>query len=287
MEFLDFHVHTQLSDGMRAPDEVLWEAERFGVGTVALTDHNITYDLADLRRRHPDLTLVQGSEISCSYTPNSGKPMEVHVVALGIDPYHPRLTETLRRNRPDRRPYLEAILARLADCNIHIGTYEDLQRIYWDSRHVGRCHVADRMVKLGYCATTEEAFDEYIGSFGRRLAYVEPMLDYISLPECVETILASGGVPILAHLFYYRLDDAGNHALLRCFRGLTGDRGGMETSYSRYAEDQRAYLRQLADSYGLLHSAGSDYHGKRGEESLDCRFPREDFLPLLEQLGLR
>ena len=287
MRYLDFHTHTADSDGMLAADAVIQKARACGIDVLALTDHNTTQDLTALRRDNPELTLVQGSELSCLWDDPEGKRRELHVVALGFDPKHPKIQEAFRRNQPNRRPYLESILNSLKKCGIDIGTYEALMAENNVSRHVGRMHIARKMVRLGYVPTVDSAFDEYIGEFGQCRAYVPPMLNYISLEECVDAIRSAGGVAVLAHLFYYRLDEKTNMALLRQFKSLTGEDGGMETSYARYSEAQRDYLRRLADENHMLHSAGSDYHAKDSNESLECRFPCEEFIPLLTRLGIK
>ena len=285
MSYLDFHVHTTISDGMFSPEAVIAEARKYGIKALAITDHNRMLDLKELRQSNPDIFLVQGSEISCIYEDIYHVSHEIHVVALDFDPENSRLQNIFNRKGPDRRPYVEKILNRLADCGIHIGTYDDLEKDYPGSHHIGRSHIADKMRKLGYVDTAEEAFDEYIGAFGKRRAYVEAMLPYISLEECTDAILSAGGIAVLAHLFYYRMDEAADRELVRYFKTLTDEHGGMETSYGRYSEEQREYLRRLADENHLLHSAGSDFHGRDDSETMNCKFPCAEFLPLLYRLG--
>lgn len=287
MRYLDFHTHTTDSDGMLAAEAVLKQAKACGIDVLALTDHNTTQDLSALRRDNPDLTLVQGSELSCLWTDPFGRRQELHVVALGFDANHPKMQEVFRKNQPDRRPYLEAMLHSLKKCGVDLGTYEELLEEHAGSKHIGRMHIARKMVRLGYAADAEDAYDEYIGEFGRRRAYVPPMLHYVPLEEAVDAVRSAGGVAVLAHLFYYRLEEETNRALVRQFKSLAGADGGMETSYSRYCEEQRDWLRRLADENHLLHSAGSDYHAKDSTDTLDWRFPCEEFQPLLARLGVK
>ena len=69
------------------------------------------------------------------------------------------------------------------------------------------------------------------------------------------------GIAILAHLFFYPLDEAEQHRLLRAFKTLAGPCSGMEVYYGRYTDEQRCHLAALAAQYDLLPSAGSDFHG--------------------------
>ena len=279
--YIDLHTHSCLSDGSLTPAELLTAAQEAGIGILALTDHNATADLEPLREAFPDLTLIQGAEITCRYL-----DQELHVVALGIDPENPKLRAVLRNNQPDRRPYLTAILEKLRALGIDVGTYDELQAANPNSRHFGRMQIAKEMQRRGYVATADEAFDVYMGAHGQRLAYVANPLKYVTLEEAMEAILDAGGIPVLAHLYYYLLDAEGERALVRRFKELAGEKAAMEVHYAAYSPEQRAALGAIADEFGLMHSCASDFHGNLADETLAHGFGRELCAPLLDALGL-
>ena len=279
--YIDLHTHSCLSDGSLTPVELLTAAREAGIGILALTDHNATADLKPLRDAFPELTLIQGTEITCRYL-----DQELHVVALGIDPENPKLRAVLRNNQPDRRPYLSAILEKLHALGIDVGTYDELQAANPNSRHFGRMQIAKEMQRRGYVSTADEAFDVYMGAHGQRLAYVANPLKYVTLEEAVEAILDAGGVPVLAHLYYYLLDAEGERALVRRFKELAGDKAAMEVHYAAYTPAQRESLAAIADEFALMHSCASDFHGNLADETLAHGFRREQCAPLLDGLGL-
>ena len=279
--YIDLHTHSCLSDGSLTPAELLTAAREAGIGILALTDHNATADLEPLQAAFPDLTLIQASEITCRYL-----DQELHVVALGIDPENPKLRAVLQNNQPDRRPYLSAILEKLRALGIDVGTYDELQAANPNSRHFGRMQIAREMQRRGYVATADEAFDVYMGAHGQRLAYVANPLKYVTLEEAVEAILDAGGVPVLAHLYYYLLDAEGERVLVRRFKELAGEKAAMEVHYAAYSPEQRAALGAIADEFGLMHSCASDFHGNLADETLAHGFRREQCAPLLDALGL-
>lgn len=279
--YIDLHTHSTLSDGSLAPMALLGVAREAGIGILALTDHNDTEDLTRYRSAFPELTLIQGAEVTCRYL-----DQELHVVALGIDPTNEKLQAVLRRNRPDRRPYLTAILEKLRSLGIDVGTFDELQAANPDSRHFGRMQIGKEMLKRGYVQSVDEAFDVYMGAHGQRLAYVANPLKYVSLEEAVEAILAAGGVPVLAHLYYYLLDAEGERALVRRFKELAGDKAAMEVEYAAYTRRERDALAALADEFGLMHSCASDFHGNLEGETLCHRFDRSMCAPLLQMLGV-
>ena len=281
LPYIDLHTHTCLSDGNLTPEELLTAARAAGIGILAVTDHNSTEDLTAWRAAFPELTLIQGAEITCRYLQH-----ELHVVALGIDPSNPKLRAVLAQNQPDRRPYLTAILDKLRNLGLDVGTYDELQAANPHSRHFGRMQIAKEMVNRGYVSSADEAFDIYMGAHGQRLAYVANPLKYVSLEEAVEAILSAGGVPVLAHLYYYLLDAEGERALVRRFKELARDRAAMEVEYAAYDRAQRDTLGALADEFGLMHSCASDYHGNLEGETLAHGFDRVLSGPLLEVLGL-
>ena len=279
--YIDLHTHSCLSDGSLTPVELLTAARDAGIGILALTDHNATADLSPLQAAFPELTLIQGAEITCRYL-----DQELHVVALGIDPENAQLRAVLRNNQPDRRPYLSAILEKLRALGIDVGTYDELQAANPNSRHFGRMQIAKEMQRRGYVATADEAFDVYMGAHGQRLAYVANPLKYVTLEEAVEAILNAGGIPVLAHLYYYLLDAEGERALVRRFQELAGEKAAMEVHYAAYTPEQRESLAAIADEFGLMHSCASDFHGNLEGETLAHHFDPALCAPLLELLGI-
>lgn len=286
LPYIDLHTHSNVSDGCLPPRELIARSRAAGVGILALTDHNSTADLTALREEFPDMTLLQGSEVTCRYNASDGNSHELHVVALGFDPDHPKMREIFRRNQPDRRPYITAILEKLAALGIDVGTYDELQAANPDSRHFGRMQIAQEMKNRGYVDSVNEAFDVYMGAHGERRAYVANPLRYVSLEEAVDAILSAGGVAVLAHLYYYLMDDARSRELLQTFKTLTGDRGAMEVHYGAYTQEQRRALGALAAEFDLMPSCASDYHGNMDGETLAHGFDAEICRPILEKLGV-
>ena len=273
MKYIDLHTHTNRSDGIYSPDELIELAKKAGISTLAITDHNeILPDLESLSIQH-EIELVQGCEFSVAYQTRSGKKVELHIVGLHFNPQHPQIQKVLQQNKVDRKPYIDAILSRLREWKIDIGTYETLCESYPETKHLGRKVIAYEMAKRGAVSSVDEAFDLYVGAFGERRAYVKNPAEYVDLKTCVSAILAAGGIPVLAHLYYYQLSDKENRELLSEFRTLTGTIGGMEVYYGQYNDTQRQTLLKLSEEFGLYPSAGSDFHGQSEKETLAHQFP--------------
>lgn len=270
--FIDLHTHTTCSDGSLTPQQLVQRAHSAGIRILSITDHNYTESLEGLRKEFPDMTLIQGAEVSCLYKDGTGLEHELHVVGLGFDPGNEEMKAVLEHNRPDRRPYINAILAKLRTCGIDLGTFDDICAKFPETKYIGRMAVARCLFEGGYTASIDEAFEQFLGANGERRAYVKNSLRFVSLAEAVRTILVAGGVPVLAHLMYYDMDEAENEHLVRRFKNLAGDRGAMEVFYSRYDASKRLYLLKLCKKYHLMPSAASDYHAQEVWERLDNRF---------------
>lgn len=301
--FCDFHTHTTRSDGRLSPIQLVRKAYAAGIRVLSITDHNYSEDLSPLRKAIADefdeeMVLVQGSEVSATYVDGKGSEHELHIVALGFNPDDPNMKALLAAHQPDRKPYIDAILKRLKDeCDIDIGSYENIREQFPDKSYIGRMTLARLMTDRGITASVDEAFDRYLGSHGERKAYVKNPLRYSSLEEVVRTIIQAQGIPILAHLLYFDLDD-GNRVggeekerLVRTFRELVDAYdgiGGMEVYYTRYKDmNERLYLLQMARKYGLLISGGSDYHEQETWETLEHRTSCSACSDLLEHLGIK
>ena len=120
----------------------------------------------------------------------------------------------------------------------------------------GKPHIGNLLVKLGYAATKEQAIDDYIEKLHVPNRYLRP-------EEAISAILASGGVPVLAHPAYGRGDDLilGDEMDARLRRLMTFGLQGMEAFYSGFTPKITSQMLSLAERYGLYVTAGSDYHG--------------------------
>lgn len=273
--YIDLHTHTNHSDGLLPPQELIDKARAAGIRTLAITDHNLVVpNLSGLRRANPDMELITGAEISAGYITKSGRRIELHLIALDFDPEEASMKRVLQINQPDRRPYINAILDKLRLNGIDLGSYDDVKARFPEVGYLGRMSIAVDMVNHGYAKDVDEAFDMYLGGGPeqKKLAYVPNPLRYVSVEEAVAAISRTG-ICVLAHLWFYDLPMEENHRLLALLQAL-GCRG-MEVEYGRYSKEQRDALRALAEQYGLRPSAASDYHGQNERDTLDNGFPLE------------
>lgn len=248
MKKIDLHVHTTASDGTAAGREVVELAAQSGLAAVAVTDHDTVSGYAEAAKAGAELgvEVVPGIEISTKY---GGA---VHILGYYIDPNSDKLRPVLDWVVNDRDERNRKMAELMAADGLPV-SYDDMRRRFGDV--IGRPHFADILVELGMANSVQDAFDRYVEK-GQRYYIPRTILP---IESAVEIICAAGGVPVLAHPFQYKRDDAGLREIIEyCMaHGLRG----MECRYSGYDAEMAAYLERLADEYGLVKTGGSDFHG--------------------------
>ena len=271
--YCDLHTHSTRSDGGLSRAEVIEEAIKNDIGALAITDHNISFDdLDELQTKYPDIKLINGSEVSACYkVPDTGELREIHIIALDFENTE-HFINLLKHNRFDSEQYVNSIIQKLREAGLEVNfTYDDL-RYELNQEFIGRMAIARKLVSLGLVGDVYEAFDEFFGDFGQRKAYVRPDISkYIPLDIAIIEIKNAGGIPVLCHPYSYYLSEDQVVRLIQNFKKFGGL--AMETLYSQYTSEQQEQLKAYANKYGLLQSAGSDFHGRGKKGSLNHRFP--------------
>lgn len=249
MSKIDLHVHTTVSDGTCSPAEVVHAAREAGLKAIAVTDHDSATGCKEALEagKKAGVEVVPGIEISTKY---GGA---VHILGYYIDAESEKLKPVLEWVVNDRDERNRKMAELMAADGLPI-SYEKMHERFGDI--IGRPHFASMLVELGYAESVQDAFDRYVEK-GRK--YWLPR-NFLSIERSIELIREAGGVPVLAHPFQYKRDDAGLRDLIE--HCMDSGLKGMECRYSGYTEEMSAYLEALAEKYGLLKTGGSDFHGR-------------------------
>lgn len=245
---IDFHTHSNASDGALSPEALLERAAERGVALLAITDHDLVsgYQRA-ASKPQGSVRLVPGVELSCVW---SGAT--IHVVGLGIDCEHPAMHRGVARMAAAREERADKIARRLEKRG-YAGALAGARAVAGESQ-LGRPHFARWMVDQGHVKDLNEAFDRFLGQGkpGDVKAF------WPELDEVVAWILGSGGVPVLAHPLKYRFTNTKLKRLVQAFTAAGG--GAIEVTSGRQTPDQVRHLQRLADEFDLEISIGSDFH---------------------------
>ncbi len=246
---VDLHLHTTFSDGRLTPTQLIDLLASRGLKHVAVTDHDSTEGLAEAfaaAARHPELNLIPGMELSTE-APGG----ECHILAYYLDPQDKDLQQSLAGFRGNRENRGRRIVDRLTELGMPVSWDRVLE--FSDGGSAGRPHIARAMMERGYVASTQEAFDKYLGRHGP--AYAER--DKMTPQEGVALALRAGALPVLAHPTYVDGLDTLVPSLKEA--GLVG----MEVYYTGYDRKQVGMLRRLADLHNRIPCGGSDFHATR------------------------
>ena len=244
MRPFDLHIHSYMSDGTFAPEELPAMALERGVRLMALTDH----DTAAGCRQAVDAGAKIGVKVICGMEIDAEFSSELHILALGIDPAHPDILRYEQWRKGEREDRNSRILARLKAMGIDAEPFMEHSR-----GNDTRLHIAKALVSGGWALSLKDAFDRFIGSGAP--AY-QPS-KRISRREAVELAKSAGGVSVLAHPCKLKADP-------HCLVGELADYGlwGVEAFYPISTPGQRKMFLSLAGRYGLIATCGSDFHGK-------------------------
>lgn len=246
----DLHTHSAVSDGTQSPRELVADAARAGIATLALTDHDSTagWEEASSAARETGIALIPGMELSTRQGHRS-----VHLLAYLVDPDNRALLDETARIRESRLTRAERIVENLsADFLI---SWDDVRDQAQPGATIGRPHIADALVARGIVTDRSAAFD---GILHPSRGYVFP--HYAPDPvTAVALVRAAGGVPVLAHPA-----TAGRSGMLSetSIRALV-DAGlfGLEIEHRENTPEGKEILRRYARRYGLVSTGSSDYHG--------------------------
>lgn len=259
----DLHCHSNISDGLLPPAEVVARAAGRGVRVLALTDHDDTDGLAEARSAALEhgITLINGCEISVTWRTHT-----VHVVGLNVNPDHAPLAAGLASVRGGRRARAELMSDSLARAGVG-GVLQGALRYAANPNMIGRTHFARYLVEAGHAKEVKNVFKRYLVK--GKPGYVPHQ--WATLTDAVGWIRGSGGVAVLAHPGRYMTGRHGMgkptmRSLLGEFSALGGD--ALEVVTSSHTPEQYAEFTRYANEFNLYASCGSDFHGP-GESYFD------------------
>ena len=251
MGIIDLHTHSTESDGTLSPEDLVGHAKELGLSAIALTDHDTVNGLPKARRRAKELgiELVPGIELSTDY-----EGMEVHILGYYMDETEPAFLTKLQEFVDGRERRNDQMMELLQKEGFAI-TMEDLRRENPDSV-ITRAHISRYLVEHGFVKDKATVFQVYLGD-GRR-CYVPR--EKITPFEAIRLIQLGGGLAFFAHPVLCHMEDGRLRSFVQSLKeaGLAG----IEAMYSLNRPEDEAYLKRLAEEYGLLVSGGSDFHGE-------------------------
>ena len=217
---------------------------------MALTDHDTLEGLGEAADAARDLGLgfVPGVEVSVTWQGGT-----VHIIGLGVDAENEALRRGLAGLREFRDWRAEEIGRRLAREGI-VNAFEGARALS-NGRLISRTHFARFLVDNGHAADVRAVFRRFL--VNGRPGFVAGQ--WAELEDAVHWIRAAGGQAVIAHPARYRLTRSKLRRLVGEFVALGG--AALEVVSGSHSRDDYFAMARLAREFGLMASAGSDYHG--------------------------
>jgi len=242
---VDLHTHTTASDGLLSPHALVQLAAERGLVAIAITDHDSVAGVAEAHAagKACGVEVVPGVELSAS-----GRNSEIHVLGFFVDPESCSFQEALAQLRRMRFQRAEAMVARLNKLGVAL-RMEQVVALAGDTA-IGRPHVAQALVAGGLAPSFPEAFARYLKRNGP--AWVAKQ--NFAAAEALAVIHRAGGVAVVAHPTH-----GPSPSELRAMVAAGLD--GIEVRHPLLSASDTDRFTRLAETYKLVRSGGSDYHG--------------------------
>ena len=251
---VDLHCHSTASDGALAPAVLVARAFEKGVRVLALTDHDTLEGLDEARVAAHSLgmQLVNGVELSCTWGGAT-----IHVLGYGFDQKAPPLVAAIAQLHDGRWLRSEEISRKLSLKGMPgaLDGARAIQQELGDSGNApARPHFADWMVREGFVRDRAEAFRKWLGA--GKLGDVKQ--HWPTLESTLETLRDSGAWISLAHPCHYDFTRTKRRKLVAAF--VEGGGHALEVANGAQVDSQVGMLANTTREFGLLASAGSDFH---------------------------
>lgn len=271
MKKIDLHIHTNKSDGLLSPKEIIDEAKRKHVKTIAIADHDTVDAYTDEVYNYAKdngIELITAVEIS-----TKTKKCGIHVLGYNIDTSSKYLNESLKKIRNARHDYLHNVANKLNEMN-YILNINKLDMI----GAVTKAHIAMDIISN---KTNEKQLLKQFGHIPSKGEFIETIMNEncpayvkkktVTPKEAAEIIRKAGGKVVLAHpVAYVHEDNLTINEILEIINDMKAD--GLEANYI-YTDRNNNIVNEIekwnkfAEENHLFVTIGSDFHMEDGNHA--------------------
>lgn len=265
---IDLHIHTNISDGLLTPKQVIDEAAKNGVSVIAIADHDTIDAYNDnlfQYAKSKNVEIINAVEISTKIDKTG-----IHVLGYNYNLNNTKFKEQLSKVRNARHDYLRNVAIKLSELGYTVNV-EELDKI----EAVTKAHIALDIVN------NEKNRDNLINNFGHipnKGEFIETIMnencpayvkkEQITPKEAAEIIRGAGGKVVLAHpVAYIHEDKLTEKDILKIVEDMKPD--GIEANYiyvnrNNQIFDETKKWNEFAKENNLFVTIGSDFHNKDG-----------------------
>lgn len=264
---IDLHMHSNLSDGVLTPKEIIDTAKENGVDTICIADHDTieayTKELIEYAKEN-GINLIKGVEISTK------DKVGVHVLGYNIDINNKELKDTLYKLRNSRHIYLHDVSKALNKIGYKVNI-EELDKV--DA--VTKAHIAEDVVSN---IENKELLLKTFNHIPNKGEFIETIMNEgcpayvlkntVTPKVAAEVIRKAGGKAVLAHPVGFKYED---DLEIKDVQEIVDDMNpdGIE-AYYHYVDrndnrvDEVEKWKEFAKKNNKFVTIGSDFHKKDG-----------------------
>lgn len=254
MEKIDLHTHTNNSDGILSPEQLVQESIKNNCYKMSITDHDIIKDYKELSNKY-GIEIINGIEFNTSIS-------YLHLLGYGIKDLD-NITKIMNNIRRKNEEICFKIIELLEKDNFDISIskiYEYLEEININKEIIDKRKLVKYLIYKGYA---EDILDAYNKLIGKNQKYYIPNYK-ISPKETIEIVNNNGGICVWAHpksvyknnnKIYELAKEMKNYGLI-----------GLETINKKTNINEIKPLEEIAEDLDLIETVGSDFHNPNIDE---------------------
>jgi len=256
MGLVDLHVHTNYSDGLYSPKEIIEKAINLNLNGISITDHDNMEGVEEviniIEKENYRLYYIPG----CEFSTNLEGLGEVHILGYFTDNSYKNLSQLFEEFQNKRLTRAYKIIDSLKKNGIVI----DEKFIYDNKGPIGRMHIAREIVKNGFANNVKEAFDNYLRNGAP--CYI-PKED-INTVDIIKILKENNGKPVLAHPKFLNKKENWDYLKLLINEGIEG----VEVIHPLIDINLHFQIKEYINNEinnrknkNIFFTGGSDYHG--------------------------
>jgi predicted metal-dependent phosphoesterase TrpH len=250
--FVDFHIHSNFSDGSDTCLQILNKSMENGVSLISITDHNTVTSIKSMKQlanEHPAIIWIPGVELDAKF-----RDKGYHILGYGISD-NTNMSELCEYNQKVQEDYNSRLLECICkeDKRVSMGEYNT----YKQPGSRGGWKLLNYLFDKEITGSLLEG-TRYYGKYGFNTNSIE----FASVNEACKVIRDSGGVPILAHPIENIPYVGAEKSFFNQITTLLNEGvEGVECIYPLHSELLEGDLVQFCLENNLYISGGTDYHG--------------------------
>ena len=263
-KIIDLHIHTNISDGALTPKEIIDEAVKNNVHTIAIADHDTidayTQELYDYAKEK-NINLITAVEISTKIN-KAG----IHVLGYNFDKKNKKLLKKLSLLKNARHDYLFNVTKKLNKLGYKVNI-DELDKI----EAVTKAHISLDVISN---KENEKLLISNFGHIPSKGEFIETIMnencpgyvkkESITPTEAAELIREANGKVILAHPVAYTYEDnLTDEEIISIIKDMKAD--GIESNYI-YIDRNNNKINDIekwnkyAKKLNIITTIGSDFH---------------------------